>query len=78
MAVVHIIIIYFDRRLYTRDPHQLFELLCIQLRCIAKAYSEGLQKLIKVDTANPIELLNCKFHLNFFCISIHHSKRKNN
>lgn len=48
--------------LYTRDPHQLFELLCLQLRSIVKAYSQGLQDLI-TETADgelqyhPVELL---------------------
>lgn len=55
-------------RLYTRDPHQLFELLCVQMRCIAMAYSEGLKDIIRTngDTLvhqpnyNPIDLLNCE------------------
>lgn len=38
-------------RLYRRDPHQLFELLCLQLRRIATAYSEGLQHIIKASSA---------------------------
>ncbi|XP_055617273.1 uncharacterized protein LOC129762771 isoform X2 [Toxorhynchites rutilus septentrionalis] len=48
--------------LYTRDPHQLFELLCLQLRSIVKAYSQGLQDLI-IETSdgelkyNPTELV---------------------
>ncbi|GAB0092497.1 uncharacterized protein DMENIID0001_074930 [Sergentomyia squamirostris] len=33
--------------LYSRDPHQLFELLCIQIRCIVMAYAEGLKDIIK-------------------------------
>ncbi|XP_055678177.1 uncharacterized protein LOC129786938 isoform X2 [Lutzomyia longipalpis] len=33
--------------LYSRDPHQLFELLCIQVRCLVMAYAEGLKDIIK-------------------------------
>ncbi|XP_058813321.1 uncharacterized protein LOC131677496 [Topomyia yanbarensis] len=49
--------------LYTRDPHQLFELLCLQLRSIVRAYSQGLQDLITESSDgelqyNPTELLN--------------------
>lgn len=57
---------FFTFRLYCRDPHQLFELLCIQLKAIAIAYSDGLKKLIKPSDLtggtkyNAIELLNCK------------------
>lgn len=53
-------------RLCSRDSHQLFELLCIQLRCITIAYSDGLKKMIKTSedgkssTYNPVELLTCK------------------
>lgn len=52
--------------LYTRDPHQLFELLCLQLRSIVRAYSQGLQDLIVESSDgelqyNPTELLNCNF-----------------
>ncbi|KAL1377676.1 hypothetical protein pipiens_016099 [Culex pipiens pipiens] len=48
--------------LYTRDPHQLFELLCLQLRSIVKAYSQGLQDLISETSDgelqySPTELL---------------------
>lgn len=53
-------------RLYTRDPHQLFELLCIQIRSIVLAYNLGLKDILKKDENgvhiyNPTELLNCKF-----------------
>ncbi|XP_058467636.1 uncharacterized protein LOC131440392 [Malaya genurostris] len=49
--------------LYTRDPHQLFELLCLQLRSIVRAYSQGLQDLITESSEgelqySPTELLN--------------------
>ncbi|KAG4067279.1 hypothetical protein HA402_000270 [Bradysia odoriphaga] len=52
--------------LYRRDPHQLFELLCFQLRNIAITYSEGFKDIIKpksddeseTPTYNPVELLN--------------------
>ncbi|XP_055588217.1 uncharacterized protein LOC129740536 [Uranotaenia lowii] len=49
--------------LYTRDPHQLFELLCLQLRSIVKAYSQGLDDLIQETSDgelqyNPTDLLN--------------------
>lgn len=53
----------------TRDPHQLFQLLCIQLRCISIAYSDGLKKMLKTNgedetpTYNPVELLTCMSHL---------------
>lgn len=59
-------LIIFCFRLYSRDKHQLFELLCIQLRCIAIAYSEGLNDMIKTNPkednpiCNPIQLLECK------------------
>lgn len=51
--------------LCNRDPHQLFELLCLQLRSIVKAYSQGLQELITESCDgelqyNPTELLNCR------------------
>lgn len=55
-------------RLYTRDPHQLFELLCIQLRCISIAYSDGLKQMLKTNgedespTYNPVELLTCEYY----------------
>lgn len=61
------IIVFLICRLYTRDPHQLFELLCIQLRCIAVAYSDGVKKLITTDADgknpkyNPIQLLDGEF-----------------
>lgn len=57
-------------RLYTRDPHQLFELLCIQLRCISIAYGEGLKQMLKTTEEdetpiyNPVELLTCMYFLH--------------
>lgn len=54
--------------LYTRDPQQLFELLCIQVRSIVVAYSEGLKELIKMTDDgpeyNPSDLLTCNFYFN--------------
>lgn len=71
-------------RLYRRDPHQLFELLCFQLRNIAITYSEGFKDIIKpksddeseTPTYNPVELLNCEYtgkavH-NYFCVVFTH------
>lgn len=61
-------------RLYTRDPHQLFELLCIQLRCISIAYSDGLKQMLKTNgadespTYNPVELLTCKWNFWAVCL----------
>lgn len=66
-ALISILTFHFWNRLYTRDPHQLFELLCIQLRCISIAYSDGLKQMLKTNgedespTYNPVELLTCKF-----------------
>jgi hypothetical protein len=53
-------------RLYSRDPHQFFELLCIQISAIMKAYCEGLTEIISIDAAStmaaidydPSDLLN--------------------
>lgn len=65
--LICVIFLFVHNRLYCRDPHQLFELLCIQLKAIAIAYSEGLKKLIKPSDVtggtkyNAIELLNCKW-----------------
>lgn len=55
--------------LYTRDPHQLFELLCLQLRSIVKAYSKGLQDLITKTSDgklkySPTDLVTCKYCLH--------------
>lgn len=62
----------------SRDRHQLFELLCIQLRCITIAYSDGLRKLFKFDepgkaaSYDPVELLTCE------CYSCRNSYQKLN
>lgn len=54
-------------RLYRRDPHQLFELLSMQLRSIATLYSNMYKsKLLKIASTTGIhdieaeELINCK------------------
>ncbi|KAJ6638598.1 Protein FAM193A [Pseudolycoriella hygida] len=52
--------------LFRRDPHQLYELLCFQLRSIAITYSEGFKDILKLKSDdesetpsyNPVELLN--------------------
>lgn len=48
--------------LYTRDRHQLFELLCLQLTSIVLAYREGVKEITKCEESNydAEELLNCK------------------
>lgn len=78
VAVHHIILILFNFRiivfrLYCRDPHQLFELMCIQLKSIAIAYAEGLKQLIRPSddgdaepTYDPIELLNCEYISHYY------------
>ncbi|CAO1442735.1 unnamed protein product [Diamesa serratosioi] len=52
--------------LYTRDRHQLFELLCLQLTSIVLAYREGVKEITKCEESNydAEELLN--FILNGF------------
>jgi hypothetical protein len=51
--------------LYTRDRHQLFELLCLQLTSIILGYREGIKEMTKCvedgsDFYKPEEFLNCK------------------
>lgn len=54
--------------LYTRDRHQLYELLSLHLTSIVLAYREGIKEITRVvDTESgeefykPEEFLNCKF-----------------
>jgi hypothetical protein len=52
--------------LYTRDSHQLFELLRLQLTGIILAYREGIKEKTKClendeEHYKPEEFLNCKF-----------------
>uniref|UniRef100_A0A336LHX8 CSON002396 protein n=1 Tax=Culicoides sonorensis TaxID=179676 RepID=A0A336LHX8_CULSO len=50
-----------------RDPHQLFELICIQMQAVVLAYTEGLKNILKYNAQmeivdyNPSELLNYIF-----------------
>lgn len=52
--------------LYTRDRHQLFELLCLQLTSIILAYREGIKEMTRSvedggeEFYKPEEFLNCK------------------
>lgn len=52
--------------LYTRDRHQLFELLCLQLTSIILAYREGIKEMTRCvdddgeEFYKPEEFLNCK------------------
>lgn len=51
--------------LYTRDRHQLFELLCLQMTSIILAYREGIKEMTKCmedgeEYYKPEEFLNCK------------------
>lgn len=53
--------------LYNRDPHQLFELICIQMQSVVLAYTEGLKEILKYSPQrvlvdyNPSDLLNYIF-----------------
>lgn len=47
------IMIYF--RLYRRDPHQMFELVCLLLQSIATSYFLCLKDLIEPSDANGTE-----------------------
>lgn len=58
--------------LYTRDRHQLFELLCLQLTSIIMSYREGIKEMTKrldgeEEYYQPEEFLNCKRHLRNLC-----------
>lgn len=51
--------------LYTRDRHQLFELLCLHLTSIIISYREGIKEMTKRmdgddEYFQPEEFLNCK------------------
>lgn len=56
--------------LYTRDRHQLFELLCLQLTSIILAYREGIKEMTKCvdgdeEYYKPEEFLNCKLSSSY-------------
>lgn len=64
-------LIFSHLSLCDRDPHQLLELMCMELRCILIAYNDDLKQKLKNGgvAENPVydsfEVLKCKFTEEF-------------